>query len=83
MDGPDADFVMSGFHNTITNCTLPEWTPEFLVDGMNETFGQLLRTEVVKLSNEVARQSYRDRRHSSGSGVSVGNSNAKVLSIPN
>ena len=86
MDGPDAEvtgFVTSGFHNTIMSCTLPEWTPELLVDGMNATFGQLLRTEVVKLSNEVRLQSYRDRRHSSGSGVSVGNSNAKVLSIPN
>jgi len=40
---------------------------------MNATFGQLLRNELVKLSDAVCLQSYRDRsrRQSSGSGVSV------------
>ena len=70
--------VTPGFHNTITSCTLPEWTPELWVDGMNKTFGQLLRNELVKLSNHVRLQSYRSRRQSSGSGVSVGNNDTVV-----
>lgn len=45
---------------------------------MNITFGQLLRKELVKLSYNVSLQRYRNRRQSSGSGVSVGNSYAVV-----
>ena len=74
-------FVTPGFHNTITSCTLPEWTPELLVDAMNSTFGQLLRNELVKLSEAVRLRSFRDRRQSSGSGVSVGNSDTIVGSL--
>jgi len=48
------------------------------VDYMNRTFGRLLRTELVKLSHDVAIQGFRDRRHSSGSGVSIGNRFQKV-----
>jgi len=84
VDGPDAEvtgFVTSGFHNTITSCTLPAWTPELFLDGMNATFGQLLRTELVKLSNEVRLQSYRSHHQSLGSGVLVGNSDAKFLTL--
>jgi hypothetical protein len=66
-------FVTPGFHNTITRCTLPEWTPEVWVDAMNATFGQFLRDELVKLSEKAGSlKSYRSRRQSSGSGVSVG-----------
>jgi hypothetical protein len=79
LDGkPSTSFVTPGFHNTITSCTLPEWTPEIFVDRMNITFGQLLRKELVKLSREVILQTYRSRRQSSGSGVSVGNRYAVV-----
>ena len=80
-DPTTTGIVMPGFHNTITSCTLPEWTPGLLVDAMNLTFGQLLRNELVKLSDEVHLQSYRSRRQSSGSGVSVGNSDTVVGSI--
>ena len=51
------------------------------MDGMNAIFGQLLRNELVKLSDEVRLQSYRSRRQSSGSGISVG-SDIIVDSIP-
>jgi hypothetical protein len=79
LDGkPNTSIVVSGFHNTISSCTLPEWTPEFLVDRMNITFGQLLRKELAKLSREVILQKYRSRRQSTGSGVSVGSSYAVV-----
>ncbi|KIJ89769.1 hypothetical protein K443DRAFT_126671 [Laccaria amethystina LaAM-08-1] len=79
LDGnPVTSIVTPGFHNTITSCTLLEWTPEFLVDHMNITFGQLLRKELAKLSREVILQNYRSHRQSSGSGVSVGNSYAVV-----
>jgi len=44
---------------------------------MNAIFGQLLRNELVKLSDEVRLQSYR----SSGSGVSVGNSDTVVITV--
>jgi hypothetical protein len=74
LDGtPTTGIVTPGFHNTITKCTLPEWTPEPFVDHMNRTFGQLLRTELEKLSHDVVFDGFRDRAHSSGSGVSVGN----------
>jgi len=65
-------FVTPGFHNTITRCTLPEWTPEVWVDAMNATFGNILRKELVKLSEKAGSlKSYRSRRQSSGSGISV------------
>jgi hypothetical protein len=80
-DATTSNFVTPGFHNTITSCTLPEWTPELWIDGMNSTFGQLLRNELVKLSDAVRLQSYRSRRQSSGSGVSVGNSDTVVGDI--
>ena len=71
--------VAPGFHNTITKCTLPEWTPESFVDDMNETFGLLLRTELVNLSREAAVQGQaRKRRESSGSGVSIGTTGLEV-----
>lgn len=48
---------------------------------MNSTFGQLLRNELVKLSDAVRIRSYRSRCQSSGSGVSVGNSDTVVGDI--
>ena len=65
-------FVTPGFHNTITRCILPEWTPEVWVDAMNTTFGQILRKELVKLSEKAGSlKSYRSCCQSSGSGISV------------
>jgi hypothetical protein len=75
--------ITPGFHDTITSCTLPEWTPESVVDAMNSTFGQLLRNQLVKLSNAIQLDPYDRRRLSSGSGVSVGNSETIVLDLPN
>ena len=48
------------------------------MDRMNIKFGQLLRNELATLSREVILQNYRRRRQSSGSGVSVGNSDTVV-----
>jgi hypothetical protein len=45
---------------------------------MNRVFGQLLRTELVNLLDEVAIHGPRKRRQSSGSGVSIGNNGSKV-----
>lgn len=50
------------------------------MDRMNETFAQLLRMALVKRYHQVDLPSYRDRRQSSGSGVSVG-SDAKHLNL--
>jgi hypothetical protein len=76
-DPATTGIVTPGFHDTISTCTLPEWTPEPWVDAMNLTFGQLLRNELMKISDAVRLDSI-SRPRSAGSGVSVGNSDTVV-----
>ena len=59
-------------------CTLPEWTPELLVDHMNRTFGGLLRMELVNLLRDATIQGPRKCRQSLSSGVSIGSGGLKV-----
>ena len=40
-------FIVRGSHNTVTACSLPIWTPEHIVDLMNEAFGSQLRQELI------------------------------------
>ena len=51
------------------------------MDRMNVAFGGILRDLLVNISREVNLRKFSDRRQSSGSGVSVGNSDDGVGSF--
>ena len=40
-------FIVKGFHNTVSACSLPEWLPIDVIDYINNHFGTLLRKELV------------------------------------
>lgn len=58
-------FVIRGFHNTVSACTLPTWLPKEIVDSMNHAFGGKLREELVKLIHRP--ELLHSRTHSTGS----------------
>ena len=51
------------------------------MDRMNIAFGRILRGLLVNLFRDVELGKFSDRRQSSGSGVSVGNSEDGVVPI--
>ena len=60
------EFLVRGNHSTISACTLPPWIPSEIVDTMNETFGALLRSDLVALMHEN-NTCFRNRCNSTGS----------------
>jgi len=48
----EEEFFVRGSHGTVSACTLPLWTPSNIVDSMNESFGLMLRQDLVTLMNE-------------------------------
>jgi hypothetical protein len=61
----DKEFIVRGFHNTVTACTLPTWLPGPIVDSMNQHFGNQLRQELVVLMKRTGFS--RNRAQSTGS----------------
>ncbi|KAF8914287.1 hypothetical protein CPB84DRAFT_1841014 [Gymnopilus junonius] len=76
---PNNRFIVRGFHNTITACSLPDCTPEGIVDDMNITFGQFLRNRLVVLQSNP--HSHRRRTRSTGSHISIDSTDGQNLVI--
>ena len=65
----ERDFFVRGNHGTISACTLPPWTPSAIVERMNDSFGEILRQDLVTLMDQSkdTRRSFRNRCNSTGS----------------
>lgn len=65
----EGDFIIRGGHGTISACTLPPWTPSDVVERMNDTFGEMLRKDLMTLMDESmdTHSYFRNRRKSTGS----------------
>jgi hypothetical protein len=46
-------FMVTGQHNTVASCSLPEWLPSDVIYHMILKFGDLLREELVQLMNRT------------------------------
>jgi hypothetical protein len=60
-------FIVRGYHNTVSACTLPTWLPGHIVDSMNDFFGAQLRKELIELMHRSDSELLRNRAHSTGS----------------
>lgn len=79
-DGSKKPFIVRGSHSVISACTLPPWASPSVVDSMVETFGAMLRQDLVTLMDNMATSGFnRNRSHSTGSDtLSVDSSDSYV-----